>query len=167
MGGARRTDIRTVPEVRRGAAMTPHCDDRSRDRAKGDATETAFKATMEAWGYPVELHPRDLDMWVDARAWPYPTLHEIKGKKPTAGDCFGLEKYRLAALLRHDETTPTFYTIHNDATGLWVTVRVSRLPVGRPYQATFKTYHGSVVEPEAGFFWPSYFFDPLAEWLAP
>jgi hypothetical protein len=114
-----------------GCPMTPHCDDRSRDRAKGDATEAAFKATMEAWGYPVELHPRDLDMWVDARAWPYPTLHEIKGKKPTAGGCFGLEKYRLAALLRHDETTPTFYTVHNDATKEWVTVRVSRLPMGR------------------------------------
>lgn len=150
--------------------MPEHCANRPYDRVKGFGREREFKRVVDAWGYPCELHPADLSLWVDARVWPYPTLHEIKGKTPTRRGCFGLEAYRLDELLKFDTRHPTFYTIHNDAVAgvdAWVTARVSRLPRDRQFRARFPSYHGSEVQDEDGFFWPVSFFDSLAGWLAP
>lgn len=151
--------------------MTGHCEDKPADRAKGDRCERAFKVLVDSWGYRTELHPSDLSLWVDARVWPYPHLHEIKGKTPTARGCFGLEVYRLEELLERDMPGhPTFYTVHNDSgmgVDAWLTVRVNRLPRSKQFRARWPSYHGTAVSMEDGFLWPATFFESLAGLMAP
>lgn len=112
--------------------MANHCTNLQSDRKKGAHWERMFSIMMGE-ELNVIFTPLQLGRDTSAQAysyngqWNHLTLpditiwtagtehHEIKHKNPTKYGCFGLEDYRLKALLSFQEITghDVFYTIHN------------------------------------------------------
>lgn len=121
----------------------------------------------------------------DVTIWTAPgEHHEIKHKSPTRSGCYGLEQYRLEALLAFAQETqqPVLYTIHdwqlagaskssdaivNDIDH-WRTVDVRVLAdyitTERISPQIFPTYVDGRMEHRPGFFWPVDLWGPLGWW---
>jgi hypothetical protein len=132
------------------------------------------------------------------RGWTLPDItiwsapgehHELKHKRPTFDGCYGLERYRLDALVRFANVTgqAVYYTIHdwcmagggcsselmrNDLAH-WVTADIATLARGCTRKSTEKTwYNGKLVDAET-WYWTAdvsrklAWFRPLADlWAA-
>ena len=111
--------------------------------------------------------------------------HEIKHKDPfvmnNKGPVFGLEKYRLDALLDFAAVTKqaVLYTIHNHALGdgnlatrndinHWITADITLLQGHHVYQQEKgKTLYNGGYEEKCIFYWPVDMWRPLAEHWVP
>jgi hypothetical protein len=178
-----------------------HCCDNSADRALGMQWERNFcvlAARHKKAFTPLQIGRKEAANWhlLDGKQWrnvllPDVTIwtcpgehHEIKHKNPTSYGSYGLEQYRLKALLAFQAETqqPVLYTIHDwdlsgDRNGVdnhidhWVTVDVSVLNnyISEHDLATasFKTYVKGKIETRPGFYWPTSLWIPLAQWWAP
>jgi len=137
--------------------MIEHCQNLTADRSLGKQWERNFCVLAADYGFmfsPLQIghngsavaYTRTDQKWnhftlPDVTVWSYPGQHhEIKHKNPTRDGCFGLEVYRLNALVAFAEETRqhVLYTIHNhDLSGgrngtenhieHWWTVRVEDL----------------------------------------
>ena len=172
--------------------MVQQCSDLKDDRRIGEYWERQFCVMARDYGFmftPMQIGHEGSAVaykgqsWntytlPDVTIWTYPgQYHEIKHKNPTKKGSFGLEEYRLKALLAFAEETQqdVMYTIHNhDLTGgkeelvnaidHWVTVNVNSL-VGT--QAG--TWNGaSWVDGVKRFvpicYWPAELWQPLTEY---
>jgi len=111
-----------------------HCTDNNKDRTVGAYWEKQFCVMAAGYGYvftPLQLgrsksaqyYANTSGKWnhytlPDVTIWTHPGQHhEIKHKDPTRAGMYGLEQYRLEALLRFADTTgqQVLYTIHNHA----------------------------------------------------
>lgn len=113
--------------------MNGHCEDNKSDRELGEHWERQF-CIMAAWagkfftphqiGKPAvaaSFYGLQGGLWKqgllpDVTIWSAPgEHHEIKHKNPTRDGCYGLEVYRLQALIRFANTTgqQVLYTIHD------------------------------------------------------
>lgn len=116
----------------------------------------------------------------DIVIWTFPgEHHEIKHKDPFSmnqhGDMFGLEQYRLEALLQFCHTTgqDVLYTIHNHALihgnlrtrnrmSDWLTISVSELDGRHVYrQKNGKTLYDGKYKEKPILYWPSEIWTPL------
>lgn len=127
------------------------------------------------------LNPRLLP---DVTVWTAPgEHHELKHKNPASG-CYGLERYRLDALVafRHETDQPVLYTIHDwELAGAvnsrapmlnriehWRTVDVLVLHdyVNAEHldERHFPTYVNGQMQLRPGYFWPTELWQPLEWW---
>ena len=113
--------------------MNGHCEDNKSDRELGAYWERQFCTLAASFGKAFTPHQlgkpssaaaawsRENGEWQhwtlpDVTIWSAPgEHHEIKHKNPTRDGCYGLEKYRLQALIRFANTTgqQVLYTIHD------------------------------------------------------
>lgn len=121
----------------------------------------------------------------DVTVWTAPgEHHEIKHKNPTNSGCYGLEQYRLEALLafRAETKQPVLYTIHDwqlanaptsratmpNHIAHWVTVDVVVLQdyITAEHLSTqsFPTYVNGRKTIRPGYFWPITLWQPLEWW---
>jgi hypothetical protein len=122
----------------------------------------------------------------DTTIWTAPgEHHEIKHKEPTKNwPCYGLEKYRLDALLAFAEETrqSVLYTIHDwrragastssepmrNCIDDWLTCDVLVLAdyIRAEHLTTnpFPTWYGGVPTTKPGYFWPTTLWRPLHWW---
>jgi len=178
-----------------------HCTNNAADRALGEHWERQFcvlaagrrkaftpqqigRTTAASWFLHDGMNWRTT-LLPDVTIWTCPgEHHEIKHKRPTSTGKFGLEKYRLEALLAFQaETQQTvLYTIHNWAlagaenSGAlmpnkiddWQTVDVRALELyvlAEHLQPVFMDtwFHGEKVR-RPGYYWPTFLWMPLARW---
>lgn len=135
----------------------------------------------------------DADQWrttllPDVTVWTCPgEHHEIKHKAPTRAGCFGLEKYRLDALLDFQSETQQYvlYTIHDwQCAGAlesraampnklehWITADILMLEkyihTRRIQPVTFSTYVNGKPATRPGYYWPQSLWMPLDLWWNP
>lgn len=114
--------------------MNPADRDNAADREVGQYWETQFCGMARVYGKTFTPHQfrrvgsamfyggaADLDgktQWTlpDITVWSAPgEHHEIKHKNPDRSGCYGLERYRLDALVRFANTTrqKVYYSIHD------------------------------------------------------
>jgi len=171
-----------------------HCTDNTADRAIGKTWERNF--CKLAWERGFMFSPMQIGRVGSAvayqnhnRTWKPLTLpdvtvwtapgqhHEIKHKNPTKHGSFGLEKYRLDALLAfaHETEQDVMYTIHNhdlaggrdaqiNEIGHWFTVNV--LALDKTWAAKSRGYswvNGQKKE-VAICYWPTDMWAGLAEY---
>jgi len=160
-----------VLAARYGRSFTPHQWNR----------ETAAQWWCH-WGMNGQIHPLLLP---DCTIWTAPgEHHEIKHKNATDSGCYGLEVYRLNALVGFRTVTrqPVLYTIHDwqDAGARcssepmlnklehWWTVDVKTLHddiTQHPREAPpFPTWVNGRRESRPGYFWPKTLWRSLADW---
>lgn len=173
--------------------------DNAKDRATGAYWEGEFAKLAAAHGLMFTPHQLatteksavaysrergQLKPWLlpDVTIWSAPgEHHEIKHKNPTRHGCYGLEDYRLAALLRFARETrqSVLYTIHDwQAAGAanggeripnrlddWVTADVTEL-AKRPYKEGRGTssYIAGLLQPATIYYWKVSDFMPLGAW---
>ena len=124
----------------------------------------------------------------DVTVWTAPgEHHEIKHKNPTGQGRYGLEKYRLDALVRFrlETNQPVLYTIHdwqlagatssdaempNDVQH-WVTVDVLALDMYITEHHLpawpMRTWVNGEREERDGYYWPTTLWQPLEHWWNP
>lgn len=181
--------------------MTTHCTNNAADRDLGAYWERRFCELASNRGVyltPLQLvssgtsaaafHKRTDGSWhhltlPDVTIWTAPgEHHEIKHKRPTPSGDYGLEVYRLNALLGFARETQqeVLYTIHDwsraGAKGSrddmrnsiedWVTIPVKMLE-GKGRRVKFPTWKGGrKVNDEPGYLWPASMWFDLSFWWA-
>lgn len=132
--------------------MSVWAADNRTDRAVGEAWEARFEDMAEGFGFECHKPEAPETWWPDKGLLPDRLVqrdkrhewHELKHKRPSRRHLFGLEAYRLDALLRLAKHVgdAVLYTIHNwEAAGArsagetvpnriedWVTIDVLELP---------------------------------------
>jgi hypothetical protein len=172
-----------------------HCEDLSSDRGLGEYWERQFckmAARCGFWFTPMQIgrnksaqaYSRN-GQWAsltlpDITVWTFPGQHhEIKHKNPTKHGSFGLERYRLNALLEFSEEThqDVMYTIHNhDLSGgrmakrndiaHWITVNVKELDGTWTFEGRFPSWVNGSKKKVLQYFWPITYWRPLKSyWL--
>lgn len=180
-----------------------HCENNSADRAIGSFWEKKFAIMMVEHGFLVSMHQYRKEgsaiatcrlngaiktfTLPDTSVWDAPGFDcEIKHKDPTNSGCFGLEEYRLEALVDFAGRSgrEVHYTIHNYAlcpgeTRLerknyaqnhishWVTVHVMKLWEMRTDPVRMPSYvNGKKKDGVPTYLWPIDIWQPLNEYLA-
>jgi hypothetical protein len=179
----------------------PHLDNNGRDRELGAKWERAFCGL--AFSYGLTLTPNQLPRssgaasWYrkgsagisrfllpDVAVWSAPgEHHEVKHKDPTRFGCYGLELYRLEALVAFAEEVQqaVLYTIHDwrlagAATSAdempnriedWRTVDVRELAAAGAPATPMPTYLNGDPATVPGAYWPIDLWIPLADWWQP
>ena len=172
-----------------------HCENNSSDRRLGKYWERMFcwlAAQIGLWFTPMQIghngsaraYSRN-GRWAsltlpDITIWTFPGQHhEIKHKNPTRYNSFGLERYRLNALLMFAEETrqDVMYTIHNhDLSGgwlaknndidHWVTVNVQDLDGTWTFEGRFPSWVNGTKKTVLQYFWPVDYWQPLKAYWA-
>lgn len=176
--------------------MSIQCKDLQADRSLGEFWERQFcfmAANHHLSFTPIQIgRPESAQAFRrNNRGWHHYTLpdvtiwtcpgqhHEIKHKAPTRHGSFGLEKYRLDALLWFAKETnqDVLYTIHNHALSggrnaqensidHWLTTRIIDLVGkhvdGRTFE--FTSYVNGQPRNVPGFYWSAALWQPLAEY---
>lgn len=175
--------------------MAEHCKDNAKDRQTGAYWERQFCVMARDHGYmftPMQIGRTSSAVaykgkgWnaftlPDITIWTYPGQHhEIKHKNATRGGLYGLEEYRLNALLSFANETrqDVYYTIHDhDKAGGrnvrtnriedWVTANVRDIDQKWTISGRGLSYvNGQKHEVEIRY-WPTSLWEPLQEvWLA-
>lgn len=171
-----------------------HCSNLRADREIGDYWERQFCEMAAEIGLlftPMQIgrnesaqaYGKNGKKWntltlPDVTVWTYPGQHhEIKHKNPTRFGSFGLEAYRLRALLNFARETQqdVMYTIHNhDFSGgrdsrenylaHWLTVNVLELDGPWNYESFLSSWVNGVEKKVLQYFWPISMWVPLAEY---
>ncbi len=183
--------------------MSAQCADLQGDRRVGELWERKFCAMAGSFGKAFTPHQigrtmsaqaaqKDGGQWhmwtlPDVTVWTFPgEHHEIKHKYATRSGYFGLEKYRLDALLwfaRQTQQT-VLYTIHDyeqqpdlnmaarkrnpaNCRDHWITCDVRTLAQNIRYSSSGKSYVNGVPKTVEIHYWHRTIFKPLiVHWLA-
>jgi hypothetical protein len=161
--------------------MAPHAEDNRADRDVGEKWEAEFEKMANSVGglnchrptVPGRLLPDRVVQRKGEIEW-----HELKHKRATWADEYGLEQYRYEALIELAKRTgeTVLYTIHDwrlagardrddkvpNAIDDWYTVDVLDLPRVEPRIREGKTYYGGRVARTPIFYWPAGLWSPLA-----
>jgi len=180
-----------------------HLQDNAADRALGEHWERQFcllaahaskaftpqqigREKAASWGKRVD-DAWKLTLLPDVTVWTAPgEHHEINHKAPTRTGCYGLEVYRLDALVAFREETqqPVLYTIHDwcrtgavdsreampNRLGDWLTIDV--LTLDRMIEElelqtrAFDTWVNGQRAVRPGYYWPAKCWVPLETWWA-
>jgi hypothetical protein len=167
-----------------------HCADLDGDRALGEKAERTFCELGLGYGRSYTRHQLarqgaavaqsgvkvytlpDITLWTGRGEH-----HEVKHKEPTRSGWFGLELYRLTALLwfRHEQKAPVFYTVHNhllaggrdrpmDQIAHWMAVDVADLAGTSVHEAWCSSYvNGRRQDAVWTLFWPTTLWFPLTD----
>ena len=175
--------------------MSNHCADNAADRELGKFWEKRFcllAAGFELSFTPMQIgrsdsaaaYSRPSNKWnihtlPDITVWTYPGQHhEIKHKNPTKHGTFGLEVYRLDALIwfANETQQDVMYTIHNhDLSGgrngkenkpeHWFTVNVLDLVGNEAHQGEHTdSYVNGKPKARSIYYWKTSLWIPLVEY---
>jgi len=169
--------------------MTDHCGDVNGDRKLGEFWEREFCKMMADTG--VMLTPHQIGREASAQAysiredkWNLFTLpditiwsapgehHEIKHKTVTKYGSYGLEEYRLQALIdfAYETTQAVYYTIHDHGGNRcgntnrreeWVSADVRKLHDASHYESIGPSYVGGRKKMVNVWYWNRKLFHPL------
>lgn len=155
------------------------------DRALGEDWEGRFDTMARANGFEVHRPGAPEPWWPDKGLLPDRVTnregetewHELKHKRPTWHDEYGLEDYRLAALVKLAQyvNEPVLYTIHDwelsgaskreepveNALEDWLTADILDLAQRGSRLEEGKTYHSSQTAKAQIHYWPSWLWTPL------
>jgi len=182
---------------------SPHLRDNAVDRKLGEHWERQFclLTAREGKSFTPQQIGRDRaaswarrvdDAWKltllpDVTVWTAPgEHHEIKHKAPTRGGCYGLESYRLDALVafRQETKQPVLYTIHDwhhagapdgraempNRLADWLTIDVLTLDrlvdELELHHVPFDTWVNGKACSRPGYYWPAKLWMPLETWWA-
>ena len=177
---------------------TIQCKNLQADRGLGEYWEREFCKLAAQQGFSItpmqigrtksaQAYRQEGSAWhhltlPDITVWTCPGQHhEIKHKNPTQHGAFGLEKYRLDALLwfANETKQDVLYTIHNhDLSGgrdkkennieHWLTAKITDLDGKHNFACMFTSYVNGEKRKVPGFYWDMKLWQPLSEyWRIP